>query len=92
MLKKIPWGIIAGVCVMIVFYATVAVVALYIVNSGVAAQTNQTTTIFGTWYQTLIFVVDLFAVLGFCGSLTMFVLKRLGKLPESGNEAKEGAV
>ena len=81
-MKKIPWGILAGVAAMVVFFATAAVVILFVVLNGVAGQTNGSTTIFGTWYQTLIFVIDIIGILAFSGALTIFILKALGKLPE----------
>lgn len=94
MWKKIPWGIIAGVCAILFFFATLAVVALYVINSGVAAQTNQTATIFATWYQTLIFIVDIIVFLGFGGSFTMYILKVKNKLPDTElpNRDKENTV
>lgn len=86
-MKKIPWGILAGVAAMVVFFATAAVVILFVVLNGVAGQTNGSTTIFGTWYQTLIFVIDIIGILAFSGALTMFILKALGKLPDMKKEA-----
>ena len=47
--RKIPWGIIAGAAGMIVLFATVAFVLIYVVLSGVAAQTAEAVTVFENW-------------------------------------------
>ncbi len=82
--RKIPWGIIAGAAGMIVLFATVAFVLIYVVLSGVAAQTAEAVTVFENWYQTLIFVVDIIAFVVFAGSLTMWIMRAAGKLGGAG--------
>ena len=82
-MRKLPWGIIMGVCAMLVFFLTVGTVAAYIILNGVAAQTNETASLFGEWYQVLMFVFDIIFVLCFAGSLTMYILKERGRLGEA---------
>ena len=74
-MKKIPWGIIAGACAIVVFYATAGVIAAFIILNSIAAQTNNSATLFDAWYQTLAFVVDIVFAVGLIGSLVMYVLK-----------------
>ena len=77
-LKKMPWGIVAGICAIIVVFATVGVVALALVLGGIAGQTNQTAGMFDEWYQVLLFVVDIICGVLMIGSIVLFVLKKLG--------------
>ena len=84
-MKKLPWGIIMGVCAMLVFFLTVVTIAVYMLLNGVAAQTNDTASFFGEWYQVLMFVFDIVFALGFAGSLTMFILR------EKADRAEEAA-
>lgn len=76
--KKMPWGIVAGICAIIVVFATVGVVALALVLGGIAAQTNQVAGMFDEWYQVLLFVVDIICGVLMIGSIVLFVLKKLG--------------
>lgn len=75
-MKKLPWGIFAGICAMIAFFAITGTVAAYIILNGVAAQTSETVTLFDNWYQTVLFVLDILSILGFAGCMAMFVLKQ----------------
>ena len=78
LLKKFPWGIIAGVSAIVVFFSTVGFVALYMVLSGVAAQTNETAGLFDEWYQAALFAaVSIFALI-LIGSVVMYILKKRG--------------
>ncbi len=79
-MKKIPWGIIMGVCAMFVFFLTVGVIAVYILLNGIAAQTNEVASFFGEWYQVVMFVFDILFFLGFVGSVVLYVLRETGKL------------
>ena len=88
-LKKMPWGIVAGICAIIVVFATVGIVALALVLGGIAAQTNQVAGMFDEWYQVLLFVVDIICGVIMLGSMVLFVLKKLG-IFERKDELKEG--
>lgn len=74
-MNKIPWGIIAGVCAMAVFFTTIGVIGAFLVLNSVAGQTNNAATLFDTWYQTLLFVADLIFLLGFVASAAMYAIK-----------------
>ena len=84
-MKKLPCGIIMCVCAMLVYFLTVGTIAVYMLLNGVAAQTNDTASFFGEWYQVLMFVFDIVFALGFAGSLTMFILR------EKADRAEEAA-
>lgn len=88
-MKKLPWGIIMGICAMLVFFLTAGLIALYILLNGIAAQTNETAPFFGEWYQIVMFVFDIVFFIGLAGSVTMYVFKvtgRLDKKEEATNE------
>ena len=75
-MKKMPWGIFTGIFAMCVFFTTIAVVALFIVLNSIAGQTHTTATLCDEWYQTLLFVLDIFFVIALAASATMYVLSR----------------
>lgn len=79
-LRKLPWGIFAGVLGMIVFFSTIALVVTFIVDSGVAGQTSESVTLFEAGYRVVLFVVDVIAAVGFIGSLALWILRVTGKL------------
>lgn len=85
-MKKLPWGIIAGICAMIVFFTVTGTVAAFIVLNGIAAQTNETATLFDEWWQTALFVADIVFALGLVGSCTMYVLRIKAKKGEKGEK------
>ena len=76
-MRKAPWGIIAGICAMVVFFATVGVIAAFIVLNTIAGQTNTTASMFGEWWQTALFVVDILFAVGFVVSLVMYIMKTI---------------
>lgn len=76
-MKKIPWGLAAGICAIVVFYLTAGVIVAFMILNSVAAQTNNAATLFDTWWQTLIFVLDIVAAAALAGSVAMFVLGKV---------------
>lgn len=76
-MKKIPWGIAAGVLAMFVFWLTLAVVAAFMILNQIAMQTHVSTTIFGTWWQTLLFVADIVVAVGAVFCLFMYIRGKL---------------
>ena len=80
-LKKMPWGIVAGVAAIIVVFATVAFIALGIILGGVAGQSSEVAGMF---------VVDIVCGVIMIGSIVLFVLKKLGKF--DGKKVTEGKV
>ena len=79
-LRKLPWGIFAGSLAIAIFFCTLALVVTYMVDSGVAAQTSESVTLFEEWYRVLLFVVDVIAAAGFIGSLALWIMRATGKL------------
>lgn len=77
--KRIPWGILAGVSAVLLFYTIVGTVAAFFVLSAIAGATTEGAGLFGTWYQVLLFAADLVLGLLFIGSLIMFVLNKVNK-------------
>ena len=86
-MKKTPWGIIAGICFIALFYVTAGIVAAYIILNAIAAATNHSIGLFENWWQTLLFVFDLILAIGFVGSLVMYILVHVGVFNKS-NEIK----
>ena len=80
-LKKMPWGIVAGVAAIIVVFATVAFIALGIILGGVAGQSSEVAGMFD---------VDIVCGVIMIGSIVLFVLKKLGKF--DGKKVTEGKV
>lgn len=63
-MKKRPFGFLVGLCVILIFYFTVGLVASHLILSAIAAQTRNTVSIFDTWWQTTMFVLDILTFLG----------------------------
>lgn len=78
-MKRIPWGIFAGVLGVLVFYLTAGIIAAFYILNAIAGATSGSITIFTQWWQTLMFVFDLVFAIGFVFSLVMFILKAIGK-------------
>lgn len=74
--RKVPFGIIAALCGMAVFFALFGLVIAYVVSAGVAAQTNNTVSFLETDWQTLLFVVMLVCFVIAVVSATLCALKR----------------
>ena len=85
MIKKIPFSILAGVCAMLAFFGIAGFVGANILLNGVAAQTNETVSMFANWWQTLIFVLDIIFVSGCIAMIVMSVIQRK-KYPPVDNE------
>ncbi len=75
--KKIPFGIISGAFGMVVFFATVGLALAYVVNYGIAAATSKTVTFLDSWWQVLLFIVDIISVIIALSSLVMYILKKV---------------
>lgn len=87
LLKKIPWGIIAGFCGIIVFFSTAGVIAADLILSAIGGATQDAAGLFGTWYQVLLFTADVIFGVIFLASLAMFIwVKIAGKTKEGGIE------
>ncbi len=78
-MKKLPWGIFAGISGMLVFFLTFGFVAVYIVLSAIAAQTNSDFSPFQNWWQTLMFVFDIIFFLILAFSIFMYVVREKSK-------------
>lgn len=74
-MKKI-YGILSGVCAMIVFYATVAFFAIYFIFGAVANQTSEKFGMFDNWWQVLIFIIDILAIIGFIVTFIFYLKNR----------------
>lgn len=76
LLNGFPWGTISGASGIIAFYLTVAVFGIQYIFVQVNGQTGQVATIFDTWWQILLFVLDIVFLILFAVSLVMFILKK----------------
>ena len=74
-MKKLPWGIFAGISAMAVFFLTFGFVAIYVVLGAIAAQTNSDFSLFQNWWQTLMFVFDIIFLLILAFSIVMYILR-----------------
>ncbi len=63
-MKKAPWHFFAWLCVEMVFFITVAIVAVYLILNAIAGATSGSITLFTNWYQVALLAADaLFIVL-----------------------------
>lgn len=84
-MKRKPFGIIFGSCAIFVFYATIGLIAAYIVEDGVMKQTASRASFLGSWWQILLFIVDILVLALGVYSLVMFFIQR-NKLKEVQND------
>lgn len=70
-----PWGILCGVCAIIVFFGTIAFVIVYVISNGIAQQTSETVSAFSSWYQVVIFIVDILSAVTSIVSLVMYIVR-----------------
>lgn len=87
-LKKIPYVIIIGTSAILVFYMTLTLIVTYIIFNGVAAATGDSVTIFDTWWQTLLFVLDLVFGIALILSIVGKIVLRDREKPKTGIRQK----
>ncbi len=85
MIKKFPFAIVAGVCAMVAFYGILGFVGANILLNSIAAQTSDTVSMFGNWWQVLLFVVDIISVLG-CIAMAVLAVIQKKKYPAAEEE------
>lgn len=78
-MKKLPWGIFAGISAMVVFFTTVGTIAAFIILDSIARETNTSATMFDEWYQIVLIVASIVFTIGFIVSVTMCVIKAKAK-------------
>ena len=75
-MKKLPWGIFASICGQLTLYLAIGTIVSYVILNKIANQTNDTASLFGTWWQVLMFAAAIVFALGAAFCLVMFVLKK----------------
>lgn len=73
-MKKIRWSILIGIFAIITFYVTCGVVFSYLLLNAIEAETSGYATLFDNWWQVLLFVIDIFSIIGLLGSITMKIM------------------
>lgn len=88
MKKKIPYGFFAGLSGICAFYLTAAVIIVFVILNRIEAETNSSASLFGTWYQILLFVLDIL----FVAATVFFVaITLIRKKKQNGEANKEVA-
>lgn len=59
-----------------VIYLTVGVIVSYVILEQIAQAINAHATLFGEWYQTLMFILDIVCFIGLVGSIVMFIITK----------------
>lgn len=80
LMKKIPWGIIAGICGVIVIYTIAGTIAAFYIMNAITSIVEGAAGLFGTWWQSLLFVCDIIFGVLFLAALVMFILTKATKL------------
>ena len=76
-MKKLPWGIFAGISAIVAFFSIIGTVASFIILDSIAAQTTRSATLFDEWYQTALFVLMIISVICLIGSVVMYVINAI---------------
>ena len=87
-MKKIPWGVIAGVCLVFVIYLTAGIIAGWVILDRIEAETMGNASLFQEGWQIALFVADVIVAAVMAGSLAMFIRNKvagrgLGKKEEA---------
>lgn len=90
LLTGFPWGIAAGATGILAFYLTIAVYGIRFIFAQVNGQTGQVATLFDTWWQTLLFVLDILFLLLFAATLAAFIVRRVLIKKGSSQETQDG--
>lgn len=77
LITKLPWEILSASFSIFIFYDTIAVVALFIIFQAIMSQTTQNASLFGTWYQGLLFILDILVIILFLISISLYVYKKI---------------
>lgn len=67
---------VLGFSIIMIFYLTIGFIASYIVLNAIANQTHNTASMFGTWWQILIFVFDLIFMIMLAFSILSIIKNR----------------
>ncbi|HEY8391096.1 MAG TPA: hypothetical protein VIL26_09190 [Clostridia bacterium] len=78
LLEKLPYGIFSGICAMITFYATLGLVAAYLILSAIAAQTSDKISFLQNSWQVVLFVFDIIFFVLAIFNLVMYILRVRG--------------
>ncbi len=88
MKKKLPYGFFAGLSGICAFYLTAAIIIVFVILNRIEAETNSSASLFGTWYQILLFVLDIL----FVAATVFFVaITLIRKKKQNGEANKEVA-
>lgn len=77
MMKKIPWGIIAGVCLVLVIYLTAGIIVGWVILDRIEAETTGNASLFQEGWQIALFVADIVVAAVMAGSLAMFIRNKI---------------
>lgn len=76
-LDGFPWGVVAWITGILVFYLTLGIWGAHFVFAQVNGQTGQVATIFDSWWQVLMFVADILIGVLFLGAIGLYVRKKV---------------
>ena len=85
-MKKMPYGILCGTCLIIAFYSAIAFFGVHFVLQAVANQTSETVSMFDSWWQILLFIVFVITSIGFVLFLIFYFLQKRKLRKEDNNE------
>ena len=74
-MRKVPWGILAGFCAILIFFATIGLIAGNILVSMIIKNTGVDDGVLGTWWIVLLIVVDVLAAIGFGVCMFFYIRK-----------------
>lgn len=88
-MKKLPWGIFAGISAMAVFFAAVGTIAAFIILDSIAGETNTSATLFDEWYQIVLFAAVIVFAIALFVSVTMCAIRAKAKKERAEEAADE---
>lgn len=75
MMKKIPWGIIAGSLLMLISFITVGIIAVFVISNMMYAAVGSDDGLRESWWLIPLYIGDVISVISFVISMFFYFKK-----------------
>lgn len=75
-MNKVPWGIIAGVCAMILSFVIFAIITVFVVSGMMYSVAGGDDGLRESWWLVLLYVTAAVSFIGFGGGLFFYLRER----------------
>lgn len=75
MMKKIPWGIIAGSLLMLISFITIGIIAVFVISNMMYAAVGSDDGLRESWWLIPLYIGDVISAIGFVVSMFFYFKK-----------------